>query len=234
MSINETNLNCPVCLNIFVNPRIYSCGHSICEECMYKCDKENEGSVVSNFDTPVYKCPICRIESIVPYTNRPLNRRLMTILETTKDYPKICKDKKVNFMKRMNINLYDGVNLSHLAFKSKFTKCEKHYNEIIPLLYQAAKEGKSKLTITTNTKDLQTIYSMLTKKLFTHGVYKVQSTPSEFNIYLLPEKRNRYRSEQVNPNFQIHNEEQNNNNNTFDLETEYNNIFNNISTEYDI
>ena len=48
----------------------------------------------------------------------------------------------------MNINLYDGVNLSHLAFKSKFTKCEKHYNEIIPLLYQAAKEGKSKLTIT--------------------------------------------------------------------------------------
>ena len=74
---------------------------------------------------------------------------------------------------------------------------------------------------------------MLSKKLFTHGVYKVQSTPSEFNIYLLPEKRNRYRSEQVNPNFQIHNEEQNNNN-TFDLETEYNNIISNISSDYRI
>ena len=30
----DENLNCPVCLNIFVNPRIYECGHSVCEECI--------------------------------------------------------------------------------------------------------------------------------------------------------------------------------------------------------
>ena len=223
----EQNLNCPICLTIFVMPRIYSCGHSVCEECMYKCDKENEEATVSNFDSPVYKCPLCRVESVVPYTERPLNRSLMTILETTKDYSKISKYRKSNFMKKIEINLYDGINLSHLAFKSKFTKCEKHYKEIMPLIYKAAKEGKSKLTILTNTKELQTIYSMLSKKLFSHGIYKVQATPTEFNIYILPERTINYRFEQTNPEFQTTNDTLPTYS-TFNLEQEYNNIVQNL------
>ena len=46
---------------------------------------------------------------------------------------------------------------------------------------------------------------MLSKKLFKHGVYKIQALQNEFNIYLLPENVSRYRYEQVNPSFNIEN-----------------------------
>jgi len=225
MSEYNECLNCPVCRDIYVTPKLYECGHTICEECMHNIDKQNENSMTSNFDAPIYKCPICRKESIIPYQDRPINHTLISLLDKTKDYKKLCESKKQNFVKKCRISLYDDVNFSHLALKSKFIKCEKYYKKILPLLYEAANSGKSKLTILTDTKELQTIQSLLSKKLFTHGIYKVQATPREFNIYILPEKKNNYRNESVNPQFNTTNETQINYP-AFNLEAEYNNIMN--------
>ncbi len=202
----DENLNCPVCLNIFVNPRIYECGHSVCEECMHNCDKEVEEQTSSNFDIPKYVCPICRKETIIDYKYRPLNRRLITLLDNVENYKKIYKSKNENFkIKKEEQTLYNNINFSHLAFKSKYMKCEKYYNEILPLIYKAAKEGKSYISILSNSKELQTVFSMLSKKLFKHGIYKIQALQNEFNIYILPENVSRYRFEQVNPSFNIEN-----------------------------
>lgn len=223
----DDNLNCPVCLSIFVNPRIYCCGHSVCEECMYNCDKEAEEEVRSNFDLPNYKCPICRSETVLKYTDRPLNRRLITILDNIKDYKKLYNSKIDDFKIKKDINLYDNINFSHLSFKSKYLKCEKYYQDILPLLYKASREGKSKITVMSNTKDLQVVSSMLSKKLFKHGIYKIQALPNEFNIYILPENVSRYQYEQVNPNYNVSDQ---NSNTTFNISEEFNSIINNMGS----
>ena len=223
----DDNLNCPICLSIFVNPRIYNCGHSVCEECMYNNDKQAEEEVRSTFDLPNYKCPICRCETIIKYTERPLNRRLITLLDNIKNYSKVYTSKIEDFSVKKDINLYNNINFSHLAFKSKYLKCEKYYQDILPLLYKASREGKSKISIVSNTKDLQAVSSMLSKKLFKHGIYKVQALPNEFNIYILPENISHYQYEQINPDYNVSAPQHNNN---FNLELEFNNIINNISS----
>ena len=99
----DENLNCQVCLNIFVNPRIYECGHSVCEECMHNCDKEIEEQTPSNFDIPKYVCPICRKQTIISYKYRPLNRRLITLLDNIENYKKIYKSKNETFVSSSNL-----------------------------------------------------------------------------------------------------------------------------------
>jgi hypothetical protein len=193
---------------------------------MFNCDKESEDEVRSNFDLPNYKCPICRSETIVKYTERPLNRRLITILDNIKGYKKLYDSKNEDFNMKKDINLYDNINFSHLSFKSKYLKCEKYYQDILPLLYKASREGKSKITIMSNTKDLQVVSSMLSKKLFKHGIFKVQALPNEFNIYILPENISRYQYEQVNPNYNVSAHETNNN---YSIIQEFNSIINNMT-----
>ena len=68
---------------------------------------------------------------------------------------------------------------------------------------------------------------MLSKKLFKHGIYKVQALPDEFNIYILPENISHYQYEQINPDYNVSAPQHNNN---FNLELEFNNIINNISS----
>ena len=51
---------CPICKDYLLQPRIYECGHTICERCMINCDKSVKSEVRSTFDTPIYKCPLCR------------------------------------------------------------------------------------------------------------------------------------------------------------------------------
>ena len=37
--MTNTELFCPICNDLFVYPRSYSCGHTLCEMCMIKMDK---------------------------------------------------------------------------------------------------------------------------------------------------------------------------------------------------
>ena len=41
--VKETELMCPICKDLYVYPRNYDCGHTLCELCMLEMDKIDEG-----------------------------------------------------------------------------------------------------------------------------------------------------------------------------------------------
>lgn len=52
-SLSEEDLTCPVCFDIFVDPVILSCSHTLCKACMQTlCIKQSN------------QCPICRRKSL--------------------------------------------------------------------------------------------------------------------------------------------------------------------------
>ena len=188
----DEHFYCPICRDIFMTPKLYDCGHTICEKCMIKMDETEEEKVISSFDAPCYSCPICRFKTLLSYKYRPVNRKLLEVLRKNKKYVEYIDDYEppdaINIIEK-----FKNINFSKMSFKNKFIKTEKYYKQFLPLIYEASLEGKSKITITKDAKTLQCIAKMLSKKLFRHGIYKIQASPREFNIYLLPENSGYYK-----------------------------------------
>ena len=76
---------CPICQYIMINPRMYTeCGHSACEHCM--AGYENSLPLPPSHTAPIYKCPVCRTESLVSWQFRPRNHALQAICERYEAY----------------------------------------------------------------------------------------------------------------------------------------------------
>ena len=58
----EEQLTCPVCLDLYTNPRILPCHHSFCKECLEGLPQERE----AREDTYYLACPTCRQRTKVP------------------------------------------------------------------------------------------------------------------------------------------------------------------------
>ncbi|GAF95640.1 unnamed protein product, partial [marine sediment metagenome] len=84
--IQKKDLICPVCHEIMVNPRLYECGHTLCERCMMEMDKEENNKHENIYVAVTYKCPVCRRKTHIPYLYRPKNIFLMKILENNEEY----------------------------------------------------------------------------------------------------------------------------------------------------
>ena len=56
----EQQLTCPVCLELFKNPKTLPCLHTFCQDCLRNCPQEFKGRKY------VLKCPSCRKPAIVP------------------------------------------------------------------------------------------------------------------------------------------------------------------------
>ncbi|KAH7713961.1 tripartite motif-containing protein 2 [Aphelenchoides avenae] len=67
----KANLECPICLEPFREPKILGCGHCVCKNCLTKLVT---GSPLSA------TCPECREVSLVPRTGFPTNYRLTDII----------------------------------------------------------------------------------------------------------------------------------------------------------
>lgn len=82
----EENLRCAVCRCIFVKPRIYEkCGHTICEMCMMRSDLAAIEEAPLN-TLAMFRCPICRTGSFLPFQDRPVNHVISAIVESRHDY----------------------------------------------------------------------------------------------------------------------------------------------------
>ncbi|XP_073727677.1 E3 ubiquitin-protein ligase TRIM39-like isoform X2 [Misgurnus anguillicaudatus] len=68
-SFSEEDLSCPVCCDIFTNPVVLSCSHSICKDCIQRF-WESKGSK---------DCPVCRRKSTM---DPPVNLILKNLCET--------------------------------------------------------------------------------------------------------------------------------------------------------
>ena len=44
----DEHFYCPICRDIFMTPKLYDCGHTICEKCMIKMDETEEEKVISS------------------------------------------------------------------------------------------------------------------------------------------------------------------------------------------
>ena len=58
----EEQLTCPVCLDLYTNPKILPCHHSLCQECLEGLPQERE----ARGDTYYLSCPTCRKHIEVP------------------------------------------------------------------------------------------------------------------------------------------------------------------------
>ena len=74
MSNDNNHQLCPVCKDMMLIPRIYICGHTVCERCMIKTDKLRDENNDLVFTATIYKCPLCRSQTYLDIESRPINR----------------------------------------------------------------------------------------------------------------------------------------------------------------
>jgi tripartite motif-containing protein 59 len=65
----EETLTCPICLDLFDDPRLLSCSHTFCCKCLHTADKTRS----------VLTCPLCRYDVIEE--NLPVNRIVASLVE---------------------------------------------------------------------------------------------------------------------------------------------------------
>ncbi|XP_072176465.1 E3 ubiquitin-protein ligase TRIM56-like [Diadema setosum] len=80
------NLQCPICQNIFVDPRLLmSCSHTYCKDCLKRISKSQKGRKIT--------CPICRQITIVPKGNVDLlqcNQPIKSLIQDVKTQTGTC------------------------------------------------------------------------------------------------------------------------------------------------
>ena len=208
----ENDYSCPICREMMIMPRLYNCGHSVCQECMIKSDESSQESTISIFQLPVYKCPLCRNETNGEWHSRPVNHSLIDLLsQNNEEYKKATAEYKIKYLDdKDNIDeISETLNLGYIVYKKRMQKCNKIYKQILPLLFKAAISGKPYITITANTNEIQTVADLLAKKLFKNNkVFKVQSSFREFQIDFVPSDRS-YKCEYENPTYSINEDDEN-------------------------
>ena len=62
LELEDSQLKCPVCLDLYTNPKILPCHHSFCQECLKGLPQNRE----ARGDTYYISCPTCRQHTKVP------------------------------------------------------------------------------------------------------------------------------------------------------------------------
>ncbi|XP_072169874.1 E3 ubiquitin-protein ligase TRIM71-like [Diadema setosum] len=101
--ISSQNLECPICLTLFNQPKSLTCSHTFCKDCLQRIFQ-------TRLSRQTITCPICRKETPVPggnvsklQTNAPLNslvdevktkNPICTVCETDENLPAVsyCQD----------------------------------------------------------------------------------------------------------------------------------------------
>ena len=85
--------------------------------------------------------------------------------------------------------------------KHREEKADNIYQKILPILFEAAVDGKPFIIITHDNKNIQMVADILSKRLFNqNNIYKLISTPKECTIELIPSRRS-YKNEYINSGF---------------------------------
>jgi len=199
----ETLTECPICKDYLLIPRIYPCGHHICEECMIASDKNTHAHPAT---LPIYKCPICRCETSDEWWKRPVDTKLISVLCSMDcEYNTKHSEHKKRTRDEYNteIDIPYNINLAHICKNMREHKSEQLYKMILPLLYKAATEGKPYITISTEQYDIGLVADILAEKLIKrNGIYKMISGHRECQIELVPSERS-YRLEYDNDNYNV-------------------------------
>ena len=192
----KEDFKCPICTSLYVKPAVFECGHTMCLSCHCKLDKS---SVSPTFETPTFKCPLCRYPTTIPWNERPSNIALDKIckLMYPEEYTEIenieskCADLSSRLKKHVvkKVGISDeliNLNLSETASKSQCQLAERVYEKLLPIFSRAASQGKSYMSVTEATlvSEIEICIQPLSKKLFeNNNVYKLTCTPEECTVY---------------------------------------------------
>ena len=186
LRLDDTDMLCPVCKQIFVFPRTYQCGHTVCELCM----KEMDIRAVSE-DTHtaiIFKCPVCRNSTLKSWDKRPISVLLEKIVSNHPDY----KERRKEVLKvRDNYTtlsiIPEEIDLAQISKGTRFKLAIEMYEIIVEKLYKAALIGKSYLIIKNKqiVSEIEKIVDILSFQLFNkNNIYKILITRNECTIYL--------------------------------------------------
>lgn len=201
---------CPVCFSPCVVPRLYECGHTVCELCMLKSDLQAE--VDTSLNTfPLYRCPVCRCGSLLVTSDRPINHAMIHILREREDYEELEKraaDDKAAWMDEHFCSEpargdLPACNLAAIAYETRQKKAFELYRKIRHIVEDAAVSGRSYVRIATRVRELQEFAREIAQHLFQHGVHSVHANSREVLVYILPPSSDgMWKDDFVNANYQ--------------------------------
>ena len=197
---------CPICSDYMLQPRIYDCGHTICERCMVKKDKEDLVKIVNIFSIEHYACPICRNHTIKPWYTRPINRSLVDVLSNDVKY-KQANDHYLNNESteydQLIYNPPEDIDLSKLCEESRIRMANNLYNDIIPILFEAAITGKAYVNIPNPlARTVRMVSDLISQRLFrNHNIHKMTCSYRDCTIELVKSNGNQIRNEYTNEQY---------------------------------
>jgi hypothetical protein len=188
---------CPVCRCIYVNARMYECGHSMCTSCMAGMDQYTNRYFN---ELPNYKCPVCRHATLIPYYRRPLNQMLNSICETFPEHEARRKEVAENDFKEDDTRVEKDFDLAKLAAMERKRIAKKLYDDVLPLLVEAARNGSSAVIISSPEKvnSISRVMDIFSKYLFNHRIFRIIATKDEVTISILQQNA-MVSNEYVNP-----------------------------------
>lgn len=206
--LGKIDCNCTICSSPMICPRIYEkCGHTFCEECMMKSDELDNNNNKFIFESTKYRCPLCRSTTLKPWYKRPFNHILITLLEKNTLYSyyekKRIAQRKIDMKEIDNIDIekVSTVNFSKLSYDYRDNKADELYEFIVPVIYNAVREGKPYIIITDRAREIKTVADIVSNKLIkNNNIYRTVSTNEEFTVEIIPVKSN-MRYDYVNQNF---------------------------------
>ena len=176
VTIPDDTLVCKVCYKVHVSPRIFpGCGHSMCGPCSVQVDRE---APAPNAHTcRRYKCPFCRVTTIVPWFRRPRNHALESLAQHHPDYEE-RKTEVTEDATRID-TIPKDLDLAKLAQQARRDLAIECYTTLMPLLVEAANAGSCKLIVTESNlvRDIEKTSDLVSTLLFDHQIYKLQVNP---------------------------------------------------------
>ena len=188
----NSEIKCPICMEAPLYPRLYECGHTVCEICMQNHDHAETDRNYNIFQATNFTCPICRKTSISPWYIRPINRALLDILLKDTEYIKKHEDyvcKRVDISAK-DIIIPENLDLSFISKQKRKEMCETLYKKIMPVIFEAATFGKTHVVITEKASDIKVVVDLLADKLFKHNIFKIITSSRECTIEIVPSDKN--------------------------------------------
>lgn len=187
-----SEIKCPICMEAPLYPRLYECGHTVCEICMQNHDHAETDRNYNIFQATNFTCPICRKASISPWYIRPINRALLDILLKDTEY---IKKHEEYMCKRIDISTTDmtipeNLDMSFISKQKRKEMCETIYKKILPVIFEAATFGKTYIVITEKASDIKVVVDLLAEKLFKHNIFKIITSSRECTIEIVPSDKN--------------------------------------------
>ena len=185
--LDDKDITCPVCKEIFVFPRTYECGHTICELCMYEMDLRDCSN--DTHTAIIHHCPICRHSTLKSWHHRPISISLESIASKHPNYRKRKREVLEERGKRTKELVYIplGIDLADTSHTTRLQLALGLYEIIVESLYKAAMQGLSHLIIKEKSivRDIEKVVDLLSARFFLrHNIYKIMVTRSECTIYI--------------------------------------------------